>query len=159
LAQVGTQALRAAISSGNRDALADVVSGGTPPLLLAVSDNGPQMRSHTTREFMAAVAIAQHFGRPHTPTDQAWIETLFGHIKTEWPHLEKITDPGGLELELDQVRLDYNTIRLHASLGYVTPDDEHEGRAEAIRAARRDGLTRARDTRIAYRRTHRNNQP
>lgn len=154
-----TAALRAAISTGDRDALADAVTGGTPPLLLAVSDNGPQMRSHTTREFMAGVAIAQHFGRPHTPTDQAWIESLFGHIKTEEPHLEKITDPGTLVAELDQTRVKYNTIRLHASLGYVTPDDEHDGRGDTIRAARRDGLTRARDDRIAYRREHRNNQP
>ena len=43
------------------------------PILLAVSDNGPQMTSGSTREFMALCAIAQHFGRPHTPTDQAWI--------------------------------------------------------------------------------------
>ena len=46
------------------------------PILLAVSDNGPQMTSGSTREFMALCAIAQHFGRPGTPTDQAWIETL-----------------------------------------------------------------------------------
>ncbi|MBV9315534.1 MAG: DDE-type integrase/transposase/recombinase, partial [Pseudonocardia sp.] len=58
--------------------------------LWAISDNGPQMRSHTTREFLAGVAIAQQFGRPHTPEDQAWIETLFGHVTGEWPHLEKI---------------------------------------------------------------------
>ncbi len=25
--------------------------------------------------------IAQHFGRPGTPTDQAWIESLGSHIK------------------------------------------------------------------------------
>ncbi|CAN5686798.1 hypothetical protein BH24ACT15_BH24ACT15_26870 [soil metagenome] len=37
------------------------------PVLLAVSDNGPPMRSHTTREFMVLCAIAQHFGRPGTP--------------------------------------------------------------------------------------------
>ena len=37
------------------------------PILLAVSDNGPQMTSGSTREFMALCAIAQHFGRPgHT---------------------------------------------------------------------------------------------
>ncbi|MGH9260167.1 MAG: DDE-type integrase/transposase/recombinase, partial [Acidimicrobiales bacterium] len=51
------------------------------PILLAVSDNGPEMKSHSTREFMALVAIVQRFGRPHTPTDQAWIESFFGHIK------------------------------------------------------------------------------
>jgi hypothetical protein len=98
-------------------------------VLIAMSDNGPQMRSHATREFMAACAIMQRFCRPGTPTDQAWIESLFGHIKTEWPHLEKIRDPHELVLELDRVRQQYNTVRLHAGIGYVTPDDEHLGRA------------------------------
>ena len=124
------------------------------PILLAMSDNGPQMRAGTTREFLAMCSSAAHFGRPRTPTDQAWIETLFGHVKTEWPHLEKITDPNTLPTELDNARTDYNTRRLHASLGYVTPDDEHQGRGDTIRQARQDRLKRARLTRIAY---HRNN--
>jgi hypothetical protein len=54
--------------------------GGQVPLLLATSDNGPQMRSVTTREFTVGVAIAPQFGCPHTPQDQAWIQTLFGHV-------------------------------------------------------------------------------
>jgi putative transposase len=37
------------------------------PVLIAMSDNGPQMRSHSTKEFMAACAIMQRFGRPGTP--------------------------------------------------------------------------------------------
>jgi putative transposase len=52
----------------------------------------------------------------------------------------------------DVKRDEYNTVRLHASLQYVTPDDEHEGRGDAIRAKRRDGLAKARENRIAYRR-------
>ena len=118
-----------------------------------MSDNGPQMRSHSTKEFMAACAIMQRFGRPGTPTDQAWIESLFGHVKGDWPHLEKIRDPGELATELDRVRTEYNAVRLHAGVGYVTPDDEHHGRGDAIRQARRDGLTAARHARIEYRRT------
>ena len=153
--QRATAALRAAIESGEPDKVAGLAGDGQVPLLLAISDNGPQMRSVSTREFLAGVAIAQQFGRPHTPQDQAWIETLFGHVKGEWPHLEKITDPGELEAELDRVRSDYNKVRLHASIGYVTPDDEHEGRGDAIRKQRRDGLTSAREARISYRR----NQP
>jgi putative transposase len=128
------------------------------PVLIAMSDNGPQMRSHTTKEFMAACAIMQRFGRPGTPTDQAWIESLFGHAKTEWPHLEKIRDPGELELDLDRIRAEYNTIRLHAGIGYVTPDDEHHGRGDALRRARIDGMAAARQARIDYRRTSRNPQ-
>jgi len=48
-----------------------LAGGGQVPLLLAISDNGPQMRSVTTREFMAGVAIARQFGRPGTPVGQA----------------------------------------------------------------------------------------
>jgi putative transposase len=91
-----TAALREALLSGDRDKVTSLTADGQLPLLLAVSDNGPQMRSVSTREFLAGVAIAQQFGRPHTPTDQAWIETLFGHVKGKWPHLEKIRDPGAL---------------------------------------------------------------
>ena len=151
--QRATGALREAIASGEKDKVHGLAGDGQIPLLLAISDNGPQMRSVTTREFLAGVAIAQQFGRPHTPQDQAWIETLFGHVKGEWPHLEKIRDPGELDAELDRVRSEYNTVRLHASIGYVTPDDEHEGRGDAIRQHRRDGLAQARQNRIAYRRT------
>jgi putative transposase len=68
-----------------------------PPVLLAVSDNGPQMTSCV-------------------------------------------------------VRHEYNNVRLHAGIGYVTPADEHEGRGEKIRAARKRGLRHARWARIAYHR-------
>jgi len=144
--------LLAALRSGQVDV--DALDDGQLPVLLAMSDNGPQMRSHTTREFMAACAIMQRFGRPSTPTDQAWIESLFSHIKGEWPHLERIRDPGELTLELDRVRLEYNTIRLHAGIGYVTPDDEHHGRGDALRQNRRAGLTAARQARLDYRRNN-----
>ena len=128
------------------------------PMLLAVSDNGPQMRADKTAAFMAIARIAQHFGRPGTPNDQAWIESFFGHLKTENPHLDTITDPGVLRTELDARREHYNTVRLHEGIGYVTPADEHYGRGEAIRKARHDGLAAARTNRIATRRAMRHNQ-
>jgi len=37
---------------------------------------------------MALAWLATHYGRPGTTTDQAWIESLFGHLKTKQPHLE-----------------------------------------------------------------------
>jgi transposase InsO family protein len=126
------------------------------PVLLAVSDNGAQMTSGSTREFMALHAIATHYGRPGTPTDQAHIESLFGHVKYDWAHLTRIADPGDLARELDAVRYQYNHVRLHAGIGYVTPADEHTGRGPAIRHARHVGLARARQQRIAY---HRDTHP
>jgi transposase InsO family protein len=103
---------------------------------------------------MALHALAMHTGRPGVPTDQAHIESLFSHVKGEWPHLVEIRDPAMLEAELEQVRVEYNTARLHAGIGYVTPDDEHEQRGDAIRKARREGLQGARTARIAYRQTN-----
>jgi transposase InsO family protein len=126
------------------------------PILVAWSDNGPEMTSTDTREFMALMAITQHHGRPSTPTDQAHVESFFGHLKGEWPHLEIIRDPRALDAELARVRTEYNTVRLHAGIGYVTPDDEHHGRGPAIRRARTAGLQRARHDRIEH---NRNNRP
>ncbi|MFV0462662.1 MAG: integrase core domain-containing protein [Nostocoides sp.] len=79
------------------------------------------MTSGSTREFLALCAIAQHFGHPGTPTDQAWIESLYGTIKIENPHLLAVRDPAALRAELAVVRKHYNTVRLHAGIGYVTP--------------------------------------
>jgi hypothetical protein len=67
------------------------------------------MTSGSTRELLAMCAIAQHFGRPRTPTDQAWIESLFSHVKADRPHPDRITDPAVLRAELASVRHEYNT--------------------------------------------------
>lgn len=113
------------IASGERDQVQGLAGGGQVPLLPAISGNWPQMRSVSTREFMAGVAIAQQFGRPHTPQDQAWIETLFGYVKAsaapgEDPRLRRARPRAGPRPGRAQHRL-------HASICYVTPDDEHEG--------------------------------
>ena len=121
---------------------------GEGPILVAWSDNGSEMTAIDTRQFMALMTIAQHHGRPGTPTDQAHVESFFSHLKGDWPHLTSIRDPAALDTELARIRTEYNTVRLHASIGYVTPDDEHHGRGPAIRRARVAGMRRARAQRI-----------
>ena len=131
------------------------VQGDEMPVLIAWSDNGSEMTALDTRKFMALMAITQHHGRPGTPTDQAHIESFFSHLKGDWPHLVTIRDPAVLDSELARVRGEYNTVRLHASIGYVTPDDEHHGRGPRIRRARAAGMRRARANRIAENRANR----
>ena len=69
----------------------------------------PRLRAGATREFLALCSIAARVGRPGTPTDQAWIKTLFGHVKTQSPHLEKIAD---IYSETGQRPLPHRPIRL-----------------------------------------------
>jgi putative transposase len=124
------------------------------PVLIAWSDNGSEMKADDTRGFMALMAIVQHHGRPGTPTDQAHIESFFSHLKRDWPVLLTISDPGALDAELARIRTEYNTIRLHAGIGYVTPDDEHHGRGPGIRRARAAGMRRAQAERIKQNRAN-----
>ena len=124
------------------------------PVLLAVSDGGPQMDSGTTWEFMALHALTLHVRLPGTPTDQPHIESLWGHVKTEWPHLEAIRDPDMLAAELDRTRTEYTSVRFRAGIGYVTPDDEHQRRGQLIRKRRIEGMRAARAARITYRQQH-----
>ena len=125
-----------------------------PPILVAWSDNGAEMTAIDTRQFMALMAIAQHHGRPGTPTDQAHIESFYSHLKGDWPHLTEIRDPAALDTELARIRGEYNTVRLHTSIGYVTPDDEHHGRGPQIRRARAAGMRRAQAERIKQNRAN-----
>ncbi len=99
--------------------------------------------------------IAQHSRPSRTPTDQAHVESFFSHLKGDWPHLEHIGDPAALDAELARVRVEYNTVRLHAGIGYVTPSDEHHGGGPAIRRARAAGLKRAHEQRVEHNRKHR----
>ena len=72
-AALESEGLLDAVEARHADGRIDIsVDDQNRPVLLAVSDNGPQMTSGSTREFMALCSIAQHFGRPGTPTDQAW---------------------------------------------------------------------------------------
>lgn len=159
-AALDAEGLLAAVDARHDDGRVDLATDDPArPILLAVSDNGPQMTSGSTREFLAMCAIAQHFGRPGTPTDQAWIESLNGHLKAEYPHLLAIRDPVTLRAELATARAHYNGVRLHQGIGYVCPNDEHEGRGQAIRKAREAGLETARQRRLAWHRQQRHTQP
>lgn len=62
------------------------------------------------------------------------------------------------EAALEQVRVEYNTVRLRAGIGYVTPHDEHQGKGEVIRRLRQEGLRAAQAARIVYRRNNKQNR-
>ena len=105
--------------------------------------------------------VVSHLHSNHSASrrTQAWIESLNGHLKAEYPHLLAIRDPATLRAELKIARTHYNGVRLHAGVGYVTPNDEHEGRGKAIRKARQAGLEQARIHRLAWHRQVRHTQP
>lgn len=102
----------------------------------SLSDRGPQMRSRSIRRFFFDLGIAQIFSRPRTPSDNATIESFFATIKGDRLYRMDYSSPIELAHRLLQ--------RIHQGIGFVTPAEKHDGRAEAIIAARHEGMERAR---------------
>ena len=119
-------------------------------LLTALSDRGGQMKGTKTKlHLIGKHNIRLEFSRPYTPDDNAWIETFIKYMKY---HPEC---PEGFETVQDVVDWVTKFQRLynnhpHSSLGYVRPNDEHEGLGNAIRQQRKENLVTAKQNRLAY---------
>jgi len=121
-----------------------------PTKLTAISDRGSQMKgSRTKAHLIGKWNIRLEFARPYTPDDNAWIETFIKYMKyhPECPkYFETVQDVIDWVAKFQRL---YNN-HPHSSLGYVRPNDEHEGRGEAIRKSRQENLKLAAQKRRTY---------
>jgi putative transposase len=118
--------------------------------LTALSDRGGQMKGSKTKlHLIGKHNIRLEFARPYTPDDNAWIEAFIKYMKY---HPEY---PGEFETVQDVVDWITKFQRLynnhpHSSLGYVRPNDEHEGLGNTIRQQRKENLVTAKKNRLRY---------
>ena len=93
--------------------------------------------------------MAQLFCRPHTPDDNAEMEAFFATLKCERLYRGSYEDdPIQAEADIARFMDYYNRERLHQGIGFVTPQEKHEGRHRQIQEARRRGLQLARLVRL-----------
>ena len=112
--------------------------------LVAHSDRGSAMKASSTKETIKELLGAPvHFGRPHTPDDQAWIEAFIRTLKyhRDAPQSFKLVDD--VVQWLTRVPDIYNNDP-HSSLSYVTPLQALSGQKEAILDQRKQNLAAAR---------------
>ena len=105
------------------------------------------MKARATKEFVKELLGAPvHFGRPHTPDDQAWIEAFIKTLKyhREAPESFKLVDD--ILAWLNRFPAIYNNDP-HSSLGYVTPLEAMSGQKEVILNQRKQNLAAARTLR------------
>lgn len=110
----------------------------------AVSDRGPQMKAKSMKAFFRDLGVAQLFCRPHTPDDNAEMEAFFATLKCERLYRGDYDHALEAEADIGEFIDYYNRERLHQGIGFVTPEERHEGRDEQIREERRQGLQLAR---------------
>ncbi len=112
--------------------------------LVAHSDRGSAMKASATKQIIKELLGASvHFGRPHTPDDQPWIEAFIKTLKyhRDVPQSFKLVDD--IIQWLDRVPDIYNNDP-HSSLSYVTPLQALSGQKEVILTQRKQNLAAAR---------------
>lgn len=116
-----------------------------------ISDNGPQFIARDFKEFIRLAGMTHVRTSPYYPQSNGKLERYHKTIKGD---CIRVKTPLSLEDAQSSVAgfvRRYNTERLHSAIGYITPLDQLEGRAEMIQAAREAKLTAAREARKAQR--------
>ena len=117
-----------------------------------ISDNGPQFVAKDFKEFIRISGMTHVKTSPYYPQSNGKLERYQGTLKTECIRRKTpLSIEHGREVIGEFVDHHYNTTRLHSAIGYVTPLDKLEGRAEAILAERERKLAAARQARQAAR--------
>ena len=112
-----------------------------------ISDNGPQFIAKDFKQFIRLCGMTHVRTSPYYPQSNGKLERWNQSAKVEC-----IRPKSPLSLEdarriVAEYVLHYNTVRLHSAIGYITPLDMLEARAEQIFAARDAKLEAARQAR------------
>ena len=92
--------------------------------LLHHSDRGSQYASHQIRNILAANHIQISMSRRADCYDNAVMESFFGTLKNEWVHHQKYQTRSQARTDIfSYIEGFYNTVRLHSSLGYLSPNE------------------------------------
>jgi len=107
-----------------RDALNMALAARRPGSgLLHHSDRGVQYACREYQTLLAARGIAVSMSGPGDCYDNAPKESFWGKLKTELVHLERFATRAQARAAIfDYIEAFYNRIRLHSSLGYVSPE-------------------------------------
>ena len=109
-----------------------------------ITDNGPQFVARDFKEFIRLMGLTHVRTSPYYPQSNGKLERWHGSIKRE---CIRPACPGSLDEALRLVAAyvdDYNHVRLHSALGYITPSDKLNGLEQVIFAERDRKLEEAR---------------
>ena len=116
-----------------------------------ISDNGPQFIARDFKEFVRISGMTHVRTSPYYPQSNGKLERYHKTIKST---CIRVRTPLSLDDAVQMVSEfvgQYNNRRLHSAIGYITPKDKLEGRAESIHAQRDAKLDAAREARKALR--------
>lgn len=101
---------------------------GSDDGLIIRSDNGPQMTSKAFAGQLKRLEIElmHEFIPPKTPNKNAHIESFFSILENEFLSVRYFTSFEEAYRETKKFINHYNTVRIHGSLGYITPAEARD---------------------------------
>lgn len=92
--------------------------------LLHHSDRGSQYASHQIRDILESNRVQVSMSGKGDCYDNAVMESFFGTLKNEWVHHQKYETRSFARTDIfSYIEGFYNTVRLHSSLGYLSPNE------------------------------------
>ena len=116
-----------------------------------ISDNGPQFISKEFKEFIRISGMTHVKTSPYYPQSNGKLERYHRTIKGTCIRVNTPLSLADAQRLVTDFVNHYNNNRLHSAIGYITPNDKLEGRAETILAQRDAKLVAAREVRKAKR--------
>lgn len=86
-------------------------------------DNGPQYTSHAFKDSMDALGLRLEYILYHTPEQNGFVESFHKTLKREYIWPRELGSYQEAEVAIADAFTDYNTRRIHSSLGYKTPSE------------------------------------
>ena len=127
--------------------------GVTPRI---ISDNGPQFIAKDFKHFVRLCGMKHVRTSPYYPQSNGKIERYHRTIKAQCIRPLSPLSLDDAKRGVERFVTEYNTVRLHSAIGYVTPQAMLEGRQQAIFEERDRKLAEARQRRAEARAAARN---
>ena len=117
-----------------------------------ISDNGPQFIAKDFKEFIRISGMTHVRTSPYYPQSNGKLERWHKSLKGECIRPGVPLTPEDARRLIECYVEQYNTVRLHSAIGFVTPADMLAGRQNEIHASRDRKLEQARRQRQLRRR-------
>ena len=118
-----------------------------------ISDNGPQFVARDFKAFIRLCGMTHVRTSPFYPQSNGKIESWHKTVKRECIRPRTPLDLADSRRIVGHYVTEYNDVRLHSAIGYITPRDRLEGHDELIWQERRRKLSGARRERSAEHQT------
>jgi putative transposase len=97
-----------------------VTDRGTVPRFIRC-DNGPELTANALRDWCRFSGAGTSYIDPGSPWQNPYVESFGGRLRDELLAVEAFTTLLEAQVLVEDWRIEYNTIRPHSALGYLTP--------------------------------------